>query len=849
MRSDTRYRPRVSRFVRPCRTPVLVLAATAALLLAASIASADPRPRPPLDAAAIRLGLERLEVMGTVLHVAAHPDDENTALLSWLASGRKVRTGYLSITRGDGGQNLIGGETGELLGVIRTQELLSARRVDGAEQFFTRAVDFGFSKNPDETLAIWERERILADVVYVIRRFRPDVIITRFPTDSAAGGHGHHTASAILAEEAFAAAADPKRFPEQLATTKPWAAKRVVWNVFRFGAAGPDTSRDRARADVGEYSPLLGRSFSEIAGESRSMHKSQGFGAPERRGTFVNTFVHKHGTPGPRDLFEGVDLSWSRVPGGAKVGALVKKARTAFDPDRPHLIVPALLEAHRAMAALPDEPLVARKREETLELVRACAGLWLEAVALAPSASPGTTARVVTTAIGRSPVAIAIERVEIVPLGAARDSARTLALNVLASDTLRVQIPADFPVSQPYWLAGRPSRGAFVTGAQDLAGTPENRAALHARFTLRLAGERLVYETPVVYRWTDRVQGERYRDFVVAPPLTMRFDEGAYLFSGGAARPVQVVVEGGDAPVSGTLRLELPAGWNSSPAEIPVRLARAEAETTVRFLVTPGPSPAAAEARAVFAAAGSTWDRARVRIDYPHIPLQTLFPPAAAKLVRTDVALAAKRIGYLAGSGDDVPAALRQMGAEVTLLEDDAVENGDLDRFDAIVAGVRAYNTRPRLRALQPKLLGYVERGGRLVIQYNTNETALDDRLGPYPFKISRERVTVEEAPVTFVTPEHPLLHTPNKIGPADFEGWVQERGLYFAQPVDPRYQRVLACNDPGEPSREGGLIYARHGRGAFVYTGFAWFRQLPGGVPGAWRLFANIVSAPREQQ
>jgi len=327
------------------------------------------------------------------------------------------------------------------------------------------------------------------------------------------------------------------------------------------------------------------------------------------------------------------------------------------------------------------------------------------------------------------------------------------------------------------------------------------------------------------------------------PPVTMRFDQGAYLFADGTARPVRVTVQSADIPVDGALTLKLPGGWSSAPASVPVRLAAGEVDTTVRFMVTPGATPAAGTIGADFEMGGVHYDRRLVRLDYPHIPIQTLLPPAEARLVRTDLKIAGRAIGYLMGSGDQGPEALEQMGFAVTLLDDDDVANADLSRFDCIVAGVRAYNTRPRLRGLERRLLEYVSNGGRLVVQYCTSDDGLKDKLGPYPFTISRDRVTVEEAAVDMKPPDHALLTAPNRIAAADFDGWIQERGIYFANPFDSRYEAVLSCHDPGEPPRDGGLLYARYGKGVFIYTGYVFFRELPAGVPGAWRLFANLVS------
>ncbi|HKQ59203.1 MAG TPA: PIG-L family deacetylase [Candidatus Eisenbacteria bacterium] len=853
----------------PRALPALVLCSA---LLVAARAGADPQPPDIKDAAGIRLALDKLNVVGSALYVAAHPDDENTALLALLGNGRKVRAAYLSVTRGDGGQNLIGSDTGELLGVIRTQELLAARRIDGAEQFFTRALDFGFSKGPDETLQKWDKERILSDVVWVLRRFRPDVVIAGFATDGS-GGHGHHTASAILAEEAFAAAADPKRFPDQLTWVRPWQAKRLVRNVGRGRTAPPDTTPGRVSVDLGAYDAVLGRSFTELAGESRSMHKSQGFGAPERRGAFTITFEHRAGEKATRDLFDGVDLSWSRVKGGAPLTALFARAAREFDPAKPAAIVPVLLRAHAILAGLPDEPIVEKKRAELLEVIRSCAGLWLEATALRPYASPGARIDVVTSALNRSDLAMRLEgvtfwrdgdprregvdmvgrneahvppvEVSINPDAGFLVGESPLAFNATATDTFPLATRAEWPTSEPYWLRRRPLAGSFDVETGPPGGSPENPPALTADFHLVVAGQKLRYTVPVAYRWVDPVAGERWRAFDIVPPVTMRFDHGVYLFADATPREIAVTATSADTPVDGKLSLRLPQGWSAVPAAASVRLAAGETDTTVRFLVTPGGGAAAATVGAEMEIGGKRHDRRLVRLDYPHVPIQTLLPPAEAHLVRSDLRTIGHMAGYIMGSGDQGAEALEQMGYEVTMLTDEDVERLDLRRFDVIVTGVRAYNTRPRLRGLQRRLLDYVTHGGRLVVQYNTAEPAIQNRLGPAPFQISRDRVTVEEAPVELKVPDHPLLATPNRIGPADFDGWVQERGLYFASPFDARYETPLTSHDPGEPARDGGLLYARQGKGTFIYVAYAFFRQLPAGVPGAWRLFANLVSAP----
>lgn len=823
--------------MRPHSLPWLLVAACLSLVVGSG--HADPRPPASLDASQLRLSLQRLQVAGSALYVAAHPDDENTSVITWLVQGRKVRTAYLSMTRGDGGQNLIGSELGDGLGVIRTQELLAARRVDGGEQRFTRAVDFGFSKNSEETLAMWGHEALLSDVVWAIRRFRPDILITRFPPDSNAG-HGHHSASAQLAEEAFAAAADPARFPEQLAHVRPWQAKRLVWNA--FVRSGTRIDPEWLRVDVGAYDPLLGRSFSEFAGVSRSFHKSQGFGAPERRGVLPNYFGHRLGERASQDLFDGVDLSWRRYPGGERVQAALAEAERRYDPTRPQAILPLLARAHAALAALPaGDPLVAARRGELEHVMASCAGLWVEAVALQGAAIPGGRLRVTTSVLRRIDTPVTVESVSIADRS--QPAARALPFGEALQDTFDVAIPAAQPLTQPYWLAAPYAGGRFEVADALLIGEPENPPAFSARVRVRVGTTSFTIDRGVAFRWVDPVLGERWRALDVVPPATLALDEEVYLFADRSPRAVAVTVTSQRPRLTGVVRLTLPEGWVCEPREREVTLEREGAEVRAEFVVTPGVGPAAARIAASVEVDGRRWSHAKVTIDHPHIPRQTLLPAAEAPAVRTDLARRGERVGYVMGSGDAGPAALRQMGYLVTLLSDAELEASDLSRFDAIVTGVRALNTRPRLRALQPRLLAYAERGGTVVVQYVTTSDGPVESLGPYPFRVSRDRVTVEGAEVRFTRADHPLLTTPNALTKADFEGWVQERGLYFANPWDPRYDAVLSSNDPGEPAREGGLLYARVGRGQFIYCGYSLFRQLPAGVPGAWRLFANLVS------
>jgi len=849
----------MTKFKKRLLPPLLTLSL---LLLACAAAGAQESPRQP-DAAETLASLRRLGVVGSVLYVGAHPDDENTAVLAHLARGRGVRTAYLSLTRGDGGQNILGSEKGELLGLVRTQELLAARRVDGAEQLFTRAIDFGFTRSPEETFRIWGHEEVLADVVWVVRNFRPDVMVTRFPT-TGEGGHGQHTASAILASEAFDAAGDPARFPEQLRLgVRPWRPKRLVWNVFNRSGEPPKDAERMLSVDVGGYDQLLGRSYTEIAAESRTMHKSQGQGTPARRGPALNYFAHLKGEPAAKDLFDGVDLSWRRFEGGAEVGRLLEEAARRYDPANPAASLPLLVRAHRELRKLLERegrgevwPLAAERRlpaarlNQLLEVIRSCAGLWMEAVAAEPYLTPGGEARITATLVNRSDFPLRLQGFRLSGFGVKQDRiGAELKNNEPVSKTFNATVPKTAPLSQPYWLEEEPGKGLFHVREQLIVGWPERPAPLAlVNITAGEEGEELTFSVPLQYRWTDRVRGDLYRPVVVVPEVAVALSEQTLVFPDRRPKQVRVTLRNNTAHASaGTLRLRLPAGWTASPAEVAVALQGGGEEFRASFSVTPPQGASAAALAAEYESAGKTFTRGLLEIDYPHIPRQTLFPAASARLVRMDLARRGRRVGYVMGSGDEVPEALRQVGYEVTLLSDEDLEAADLLRFDAVVTGVRAYNTRAALRRQQPRLLEYVERGGTLVVQYNTPDRTLEGaRLGPFPFKLSQERVTDERAPLVALAPGDALMLEPNRVAPSDFEGWVQERGLYFASEWDARYTPLFSSRDPGGPELKGSTLVARHGKGTYVYTGLAFFRQLPAGVPGAYRLFVNLLSAGR---
>jgi LmbE family N-acetylglucosaminyl deacetylase len=836
------------------KTAILLLAAVVPVLAQRSISGE----------AEIRQALEKLNTLGSVMMIAAHPDDENTALLAYLARGRHVRTAYLALTRGEGGQNLIGSEQGDQMGIIRTQELLAARKIDGAEQYFTRAIDFGFSKIADETLTQWPREQVLADVVWNIRRFRPDVIVLRF-TGTPRDGHGHHQASAILGKEAFSLAADPSKFPEQLAYVQPWQAKRLMQNVNggpggggRGGAANAAPVEPGVDIDLGAYSPELGFSYGQIAGMSRSQHRSQGMGSAERPGAQRNTLVTLAGDKTTKDLFEGIDVSWSRIPGGTRITPIVERALAAFEPGHPEKLLPMLAEARPLIAAMND-PLARRKLTELDELIALAGGLYLEAQANDFAVTPGSDLRVNASATARLPVQISISGIRVTGMQGAPSQdipSTVLVTNQPAQYPLTVRVPANQPYSGPYWLANPKNGTMYNIQDQRLIGNPDNDPVLEAHFKVRIAGTDLELTRPIKHRYVDRVYGELFRPLEIVPPVAIDISTNAIAFTSAAARQIEIPVRSNSGKQSGDVRLEVPAGWQVAPATRHFDLTFTDEQTAVAFQLTPPSADSKGVIRAVAQVGTSAVSAGLVRIVYPHIPVQMLLPAAQTALLKSNITNLAKTVGYVMGAGDEVPDAIRQLGSEVTLLTTQDLARGDLSKFDAVITGVRAWNTRADLRANYQRLFAYANNGGTVIVQYNVNEGGGPgnttggplEHIGPYPIRTSGDRVTVEQAPITFPNPQLKLLHAPNEITQADFDGWVQERGLYFPNQWDEKYQSVLESHDPGEEPLKGGMLYTQYGKGQYIFSAYDWFRELPAGVPGAYRIFANMLSAGKVQ-
>lgn len=772
--------------------------------------------------------IKKLQVLGSVLYVAAHPDDENTGLLTYLSNEKLYRTGYLSMTRGDGGQNLIGDDQGIELGLIRTQELLSARRIDGAEQFFTSAYDFGFSKGPDETFKIWDKNKILSDVVWVIRKFQPDIIITRFPT-TGEGGHGHHTASAILAVEAFDAAADPKMFPEQFKYgVKPWQAKRLLWNTFNFGSVNTERP-DQFQVDDGGYNPLLGKSYGEMAAESRSQHKSQGFGVPASRGRKIEFFKTLKGPAPKEDLMDGVVTDWSRIP-MAQVGSQLREIISTYSFEHPEKSLQPLLKIYDVLKSAPISYWQQQKLKEVKQVIRECSGLFAEATSANMFGVPGDSLKINFMADNRLGVEISLDSLIVFQSAIAIN--KVLPVNENVNVPLKILVPATQKISQPYWLEKPMNSGSYQIDDQTMIGKAQNDP-LAAHLTMRINTTRINFDIPIQYKSNDPVKGEEYEPLFIIPDIEIY-------------NTPQLALSINNKPVQMGSSLKINT-QEASPYTKDVihnnHVVQIDRPGDTSFTVKNSDQPQ----QILWSVKSNdiTYNRYKKLIQYPHIPDIIYFPEANSKLVPVDLKIGGKRIGYIAGAGDKVPDALAQMGYSVTMLDQNDISADKLKNFDAIVTGVRAYNIFEWLNEAYPVLMNYVKEGGVLLVQYNTNNNIgpVKARIGPFPFTISRNRVTDETAPVTFIDSKNSLLNFPNKISSKDFEGWIQERSTYHAVDFFPNYHALFNMHDTGEADQPGSLIYSDYGKGRFIYSGLVFFRQLPAGVAGAYRLFANLLA------
>lgn len=803
-----------------------------------------------LTAVEIHHAIQKLNFLGSVLYVAAHPDDENTRLISYMANHQKARTAYLSLTRGDGGQNLIGTELRELLGVIRTQELIEARKIDGGEQFFTRANDFGYSKIPDETLKIWDKDQVKEDMIYVIRKFKPDVIINRFDHRSPGTTHGHHTSSALLALEIFDQINDKNVYPNQLNYVSTWQPKRLFFNTswWFYGSREKFDQADKKNLvnfETGIYYPLFGKSNQEIAALSRSRHQSQGFGSTGSRGEEIEYLELIKGTvpTDNKNIFEGIDTSWNRVKGGTAIGKILSEVEKKFDFKNPSASIPMLVSAYEMLQKIEDNHWKKIKSDELKKIIQACAGLYLESVAEQQSITPGSLLKVKVETINRSSIPMVLKGMTFIPEGKSITENKALQNNISETFEAELLIPQNLEYTEPYWLKKEGTVGMYRVDEQERIGLPDIIRQLKVRFEVIINNVTIPFEKEIIYKYNDPVHGEVYKPLDVVPSATTSILDKVKIFQAKQTQSITVLVKSGKDNVNGFLKLDLPKNWNVSPEQIPFELSKKGAEATFTFQVTAPSQVEEVQAKSTVTIDGKTEDKEQLLISYNHIATQQVLATASAKFIRLDLKTNGEKIAYIMGAGDEVPTYLSQMGYEVTVLKPEEITPQNLKKYEVAIVGIRAYNTVKELAFKQQILFDFVKDGNTMIVQYNTTGKLTVKDIAPFPLKISRDRVTEEDAEVRFLAPNHKVLNYPNKITSKDFEGWVQEQGLYYPNEWDATFTPILSSNDLGEDPKNGGLLIAPYGKGHYIYTGLSFFRELPAAVPGAFRLFANMIS------
>ncbi|MCW3123934.1 MAG: family deacetylase [Flavipsychrobacter sp.] len=812
------------------------------LLLISTASVTQAQQVRPATSSKIYHEIAQLRHLVNVLYVAAHPDDENTRLLAWLVNDKNVRTGYLSLTRGDGGQNILGSEQGEALGLIRTHELMEARKLDGAEQYFSRAIDFGFSKTNEETFKHWPEYQLTYDAVWVMRKFRPDVVICRFPPNTMAG-HGQHAASAIIAAKAYKKVGDKMQYTEQLHTYTAWQPKRLLQNTYRFGDRNT-TSEDQFKQAVGQYVPGMGMGVGELAGLSRSIHKSQGAGTPSVPGIQIEYFKLIEGDTLTQSLFDGIDITWGRV-GMPSIGEDLKKIEDDYDFRHPDASIPALLAVRKKIETVKDEYWRNEKLGEIDQTILDCTGLLAELYTKQPQAVGGVTLPFTLRVIARSKTPVVLSGIQ-------WGGADTTMNLLISNDTLRsfehtIAIAANTPLTQPYWLTNghQPGTEMFMIPNDTLIGLPETPNNLNATIQLSVNGVPFSVKVPLSYKKLDPVKGDIVEQLRIVPDATVIFNSTLLITQPDGSVQANVRVHAFKELKNATLAV---SGTKSEVFSLKGINLAASGDTII-------PVKIAAQASAAqggdyylsveLAANGKTYNQSQHLIQYNHLPTLQYFNPAYAKVLRANWKCTAKRIGYIEGAGDLVASMLRQAGLEVDVLkESDLTNAAKLKKYDAIITGIRAINVEKRMAYWMPVLLEYARNGGTLVMQYNTTQDMATTNLGPYPLTLaSDQRVTEEDAKITFLDPANRILNYPNKITDDDFAGWVQERGLYFASKWDDKYTPLFSMHDEGEQPLKGGTLYTKLGKGNYIYTSLSFSRQLPAGNKGAIRLLMNMLS------
>ncbi len=794
--------------------------------------------------------IQKLNFLGSVLYIAAHPDDENTRLIAYLSNDKNARTGYLSLTRGDGGQNLIGPELREGLGAIRTQELIEARKIDGGEQFFSRANDFGFSKNPDETLQIWNKEQVLSDVIWTIRKFQPDVVINRFDHRSPGTTHGHHTSSAMLSVEAFDQANDPKIFPNQLEYVKTWQPKRLFFNTswWFYGSKEKFEAADKSKLlnlKIGTYYSSVGKSNQEIAALSRSRHQSQGFGSTGTRGEEDEylEFLKGETIADKTNLFEGIDTTWNRVKNGKPIFEILNAVEKNFDFKNPAASIPELVKAYTLIQQLEDQHWKTIKSEEIKKIIAGCAGLYMDATTNTNEITKNTLFKINLEVINRSPIKMTWKGTEVFSIYKGAIKSEELACNIPKNISVELNIPDDFNFTQPYYLNEKGTVGMYRVDQQQNIGKPDVIRQAKVTFLIEINGVTIPFERNIVYKYNDEVKGEVYQPLDIVPVVTAALTEKVYIFNSDKSKMVTLKITAGKDSLDGTAQLTVPEGWSVMPASIPFHLNKKGEEVKVDFTITPSKTASEISIKSNIIVDGVTYNLEKIDINYPHIYKQMLLKPSEAKGIRLDIKTKPVAIAYIMGAGDEVPKSLTQMGYSVSIIKPEDISSDKLKPFQVIMTGIRAYNVVNALTFKQAILLDEVKNGKTMVVQYNTTDELVTKDIAPFSLKISRDRVTEENAAVRFLAPNHAVLNYPNTITAEDFTGWKQEQGLYYPNEWDAAFTPIISANDKGETPKNGALLIAKYGKGFYIYTGLSFFRELPEGVPGAFRLLANILA------
>lgn len=774
--------------------------------------------------------LQKLHSLKKVLYFAAHPDDENTRALAYFSLHENAETAYFSLTRGDGGQNLIGKELGEDLGVLRTQELLAARSYDGAKQFFSRAVDFGFSKSAEESLGKWNKDSILSDAVLMLRKFKPDVIITRFPPDERAG-HGHHTASALIALEAFEKAADPKFLPEQVAEFGTWQTSSIYWNTSSWAQKDIEkiavNNPDFITINMGTYDPILGKSYNEIGTIARGQHKCQGFGAIIERGSNVEYFQYLKGEKLKQSFFEKNQQSWETIL-SKDFAKTFDELMQNFDFKTPENNVAALLKIKRSLESLPASSFKNEKLKLCNQIITDCLGLYVEAVASDYAFTPNDEIDYTLRIINRS---------------AKQISFNGKLINARSLYEEKLKLHSSNEISNPYWLKLPFKDLYFVNDKNDLL-KAENDDVYLQKISFLINGETVDITVPLEHVWREPAYGEKRRQVINAPAFTVNFDRNNLVLKAGQETELKLSLHNFSKEIKDSLHLITPIDWQLSQTVFPISFDKKHQEQFISVKIKVSENAQSGELKCVNGKGEILFSK--TDITYNHIPAQTIFKPAKIACVKLQAEIKQGKIAYIKGAEDVVPQAIAQLGFDVQIFEVSDLASLDLSPFQSVVFGIRIYNVSPELRNFEDKLFDYVNRGGNLVIQYNTASRFMKDNtniISRLPFTLTSKRVTEEDAAVTFIAPKHTLLNYPNKITQKDFENWIQERGLYFAEDWDKSYTPILSWNDKGESPQTGGLIAADYGKGRVIYTGISFFRELPAGVEGAYRLFANLLS------